>query len=208
MASLNPGAANPSPPSPNQDPLETYLLESIFDLVHHADNLFSRYRATGVKYHSMPWTARASERLQDDAISMLDEVYSLTTDMRLADCVAGTFSDLIYCIAEANRAIQGNKKDIVAADSFIFDAFNLAEKLEKRMYATEAAVADLVAIRNSLTEQGLVPTPDPWADAALLCFEEWAEALIEWTKEMTEMASEILLDPAGGGLEGIIGFGG
>lgn len=207
MASLNRGAANPSPPSPKQDPLETYLLESIFDLAHHADTLFSRYRATGVKYHSMPWTVRNSKHLQDDDISMLDEVYSLTTDSRLADCVAGTFSDLIYCIAEANRALQGDNKDVGAADSFVFDAVNLAEKLETRMYATEAAVADVMAIRNSLTGQGLVPNPDPWADAALLCFEEWAEALMEWTKEMTEMASEIFLDPSGGGLEGVFGFG-
>ena len=67
----------------------------------------------------------------------------------------------------------------------------MAEKLEKRVYATEAAVADVVAIRNSLTEQGLVQTPDPWADAALLCFEEWAKALIEWTEEMAEMARDI-----------------
>lgn len=139
---------------------------------------------------------------------MLDEVYSLTTDSRLADCVAGTFSDLIYCIAEANRALQGDNKDVGAADNFVFDAFKLAEKLEKRMYATEAAVANVVAIKNSLTGQGLVADPDPWADAALLSFEEWAEALMEWMEEMTEMVSEILVNPSGGGLDGVFGFGG
>ena len=206
MASSNPTSTDPQLETPKPGPLETYLLD-IFDLVHQADDLFSRYREAGVKYHSMPFAVRNSTHLQDDMISMLDEVYSLSTDGRLAECVGGTFWDLIYCIAEADLALKGDNKDVRTADSLVFAAFHVAEKLEKRMYATEAAVADVMAIRNSLTEQGLVQTPDPWADAALLSFEEWAEALMEWTKEMTEMASEILLDPSGGGLEGVFGFG-
>ena len=122
--------------------------------------------------------------------------------------MAGTFSDLIWCIAEAGRALEGESQDLGAADSFVFDAFNLAEKLEKRVYATEAPVADIVAIRNSLKEQGLLQTPDAWADAAVLCFEEWAEALMVWTEEMTEMVSEISSAPSGGGMQGIFGLGG
>ena len=193
MASINPAAVLDSS---KRDPLETYLHESISDLVHHADNLFSRYRAAGLKYHSMPFAVRDSTHLQDDMITMLDEVYSLTTDGRLADCVGGSFYDLIYSIAEADRALRGDNKDVGAADGFVYDAFNLADKLEKRMYATEAAVADVVAIRNSLTEQGLMQTPDPWADAALLCFKEWDEALMECMEETTAMASKILLGVA------------
>lgn len=204
MASTNPAAMQvPSKP----DPLETYLLISISDLIHHADNLLSRYREAGVKYHSIPFAVRNSTHLQDDMISMLYEVYSLTTDSRLADCVADTFCDLVRCIAEAERALKGDNKDVGAADNFVFDAFNVADKLEKRMYATEAAVADVVAIRNSLTEQGLVQTPDPWADAAFFFLEEWAEALDEWMKDITEMASKILLDPSGDGMEGVFGLG-
>lgn len=204
MASTNPAAMQvPSKP----DPLETYLLAFISDLVHHADDLLSRYREAGVKCHSIPFAVRNSTHLQDDVISMLYEVYSLTTDGRLADCVADTFCDLVRCIAEADRALKGDNKDVGAADNFVFDAFNVADKLEKRMYATEAAVADVVAIRNSLTEQGLVQTPDPWADAALFFLEEWAEALDEWMKDITEMASKILLDLSGDGMEGVFGLG-
>lgn len=179
MASLNSATTDPQSVTPKPNPLETYLLESIFDLVHQADDLFSRYREAGVKYHSLPFAVRNSTHLEDDMISMLDEVYSLTSDGHLADCVGGTFWDLIYCIAEGDRALKGDNKDVGTADSLVFAAFNVAEKLKKRMYATEAAVADVVALGNSLTEQGLVQTPDPWADAALLCFEEWAEALNE-----------------------------
>ena len=204
MASINPAAVLDSS---KRDPLETYLHESISDLVHHADNLFSRYRAAGLKYHSMPFAVRDSTHLQDDMITMLDEVYSLTTDVDLVDCVADTFCDLIFRIVEADRALKGDNKDIGTADSFVFDAFNVVERLEKRMYATEAAVADVAAIRKSLNEQGPVQTPEPWADAALLCFEEWVEAWKEWTKDMSEMTSEILLHPSGGGMEGIFGLG-
>lgn len=207
MASLNSATADPRSGTPKPGPLETHLLESISDLVHQADDLFSRYRAAGVEYHSMPFAVRNSPHLQDDTMSMLDEVYSLSPDGRLADCVGGTFWDLVYCIAEADRALKGDNKDVGTADSLVFAALNVAEKLEKRMYSTEAAVVDVVAIRNSLTEQGLVPTPDSWADAALLCFEEWAEALTDSMKEMTEMASEIVLVPSGGGVEGIFGLG-
>jgi hypothetical protein len=207
MASPSPATADSSPSSPEPETLETYLLISIFHLVHHADNLFSRYKAAGVKYHSVPYAVRESSHLGDDVINMLDEVYLLTTDSRLADCVAGGFADLISCIAEADRALKGDNKNVGAADNFVFDAFNVAEKWEKRMYATEAAVADVVAIRNSLTEQGLVPTPDPWADEALQCFGEWAEALFEWTKEMTETLDEIWSNLSGDGMEAIFGFG-
>lgn len=208
MASLNPAVAELSPTSPKPDPLETYLLTSISDLVCHADNLFSRYRAAGVKYHSMPYAVRESTHLQDDMIDMLDVVYLVTTNNRLADCVADSFADLISCIAEADRALKGDNKNIGTAVRFIVDALNVVEKLEKRMHATEAVVADVIAIRKSLTEQGLVPTPDPWADDALQCFEEWVEALDEWTKEMTEMVGKISLDPSGGGgMEAIFGFG-
>lgn len=95
MTSLTPAAAQfPSQPQ-KPDPLITYLITSIFDLINQGDDLFSRYRAAGVKYHSMPFAVRASTHLEDDMISMLDEVYSLTTDSRLPDCVADPFSDLV-----------------------------------------------------------------------------------------------------------------
>jgi hypothetical protein len=207
MMSPNLAAADlPSLPS-KPDPLVTYLVKSIIDLTDDANDLFSRYKDAGAKYHSMPFTVHASKHLQDDAISMLDEVYSLTTDSRLPDVVADTFSDLIWCTVEASRALVRGNEDICTTDNFVFDAVNLAEKLEKRVYATEAAVADVVAIRNSLTEQGLVQTPDPWADAALLTFDERAKALDEWTDEMAEMTSDILSNPSGGGVEGIFGLG-
>ena len=129
MTSLTPAAAQlPSQPK-KPDPLITYLVTSIFDLINQADDLFSRYRAAGVKYHSMPFAVRASTHLEDDMISMLDEVYSLTTDSRLPDCVADPFSDLVYYIAEADRALKGNNQDVGSADQFVFDAFDVAEKL-------------------------------------------------------------------------------
>ena len=207
MMSSNLAAADLPSLLSKPDPLVTYLVKSIVDLTDHANNLFSRYKDAGAKYHSMPFSVRASKHLQDDIISMLDEVYSLTTDSRLPDVVANTFSDLIWCTTQASRALVGDNQDIGNADTFVFDAIDLAEKLEKRVYATEAAVADVVAIRNSLTEQGLVQTPDPWADAALLSFEEWGKALDEWTDEMAEMTGDILSDPSGGGMEGIFGLG-
>ena len=201
MASLNPGDAGPSSPSPPKpDPLEIYLLGCIFDLVQHVDNLFSRYRAAGIKYHSIPWAVRTSTHLEDDVVYSLDEVFSLTSDRRLPSCVASPFNDLIYYTAGADRALKGGNKDLKAADVLVYYAGMFADELEKRMYATEAGLADVVAIRNSLTEQGLVQTPDPWADARFMCFEEWAEASVKWTKEMTEMADEISLKPSGGNL--------
>jgi hypothetical protein len=208
MAYPDPADASlPSLPS-EPDPLVTYLVRSIIDLLSHADSLFSRYRVAGTKYHSMPFAVRASTHLQYDMISMLDEVYSLTTDSRLPNCVADTFSDLIWCVAEASRALTGDDEDVGAADNFVFNAFSLAEKLEKCVYATEAAVADVMAIRNSLMEQGLVQAPDPLAFTAFLCFAEWAKALDEWTDEMAAMTNDILSNPSGVGMQGISGYGG
>lgn len=206
MASQTPASAELSSSSSAPDPLVTYIVASLRDPIKQADNLFARYKAAGIKYHSMPFAVRASTHLEDDMISMLDEVYSLTSDRQLPACVADTFSDLIYCISGADSALRDDNQDAGAADSFVFDAFNVAEKLEKRVYATEAAVADVVAIKNSLNEQGLLVTPDPWADARLACFEEWANVLVEWTGEMAEMANEISVKSSG--LDAIFGFGG
>lgn len=201
MASLNQGATgSSSTPPPKADPFETYLLGSIFDLVQHVDNLFSRYKAAGIKYHSIPMAIRTSTHLSDEVVNSLEETFSLTTDSRLPDFITNNFSNLIYCIAEADGALKGEKKHFGAADTFVSDAGVAANNLEQRLYATEAALADVVAIRNSLTEQGLVQTPDPWADATLECFEEWAEEVVEWTKDMTEMADGVSLNPSDNGL--------
>lgn len=148
MASQHPASTELPPPSTAPDPLLTYLVTSISDLIKQGDNMFSRYKATGIKYHDMPFAARASTHLEDDMIDMLDEAYSVTTDSKMAACVADSFSDLIYCISEADHALRDDNHG--AADSFVFDAFNVAEKLEKRVYTTESAVVDVVAIKNSL----------------------------------------------------------
>jgi hypothetical protein len=208
MASPSPADAGPPALPSEPDPLVTYLVKSIIDLLGHADNLFSRYRAAGTKYHSMSFAVRASTHLQYGMVSMLDEVYSLTTDSRLPDCVTDTFSDLIWCVTEASRALTGDDQDVGGADNFVFNAFCLAEKLEKCVYATEAAVADVMAIRNSLMEQGQVQTPDPLAVTAFLCFAEWAKALDEWADEMAEITNDILSNPSGVGMQGIFVYGG
>lgn len=203
MMSPNPASTEFRSSSTAPDPLVTYLVTSISDLIEQGDNMFSRYKAAGIKYHDMPFAVRASTHLGDDMIDMLEDVYSVTTDSKLAACVADPFSDLIYCISEADRAlVDGNHG---AADSFVFDAFNVAENLEKRVYTTEAAVADVVAIKNSLKEQNLLVTPDPWADVQRTCFEEWAVVVIEWTREMAVMAEDI--SAKSGGLDAIFGFG-
>jgi hypothetical protein len=73
------------------------------------------------------------------------------------------------------------------------------------MYATESAVADVVALKNSLNEQGLLASPEPWAEDRKTCFKELAKALLEWAKAMLEMTDEIAKKP--NGLDAIFGFG-
>ena len=44
--------------------------------------------------------------------------------------------------------------------------------LEERTYETEAAIADVIAVRNALDEQGLLARPELMLDVKLSCFEE------------------------------------
>jgi hypothetical protein len=191
---------------PAQNPLVSYLETSIVDLVGQVDGLFSRYKAAGTKYHAMPFAVRASTHLEGNMADMLEEVFSITTDSRPPVCVAETFSDMIWCIAQAQRSLENEYPDVGAADKFVLNASDVAKKLKYCVHATEFAVADVVALKNSLNEQGVLANPDPWAEDRLTCFREWAEALLEWTKDMSEMTHEMAKES--NGLDAIFGFGG
>lgn len=170
-----------------KDALLTYLTSSISDLRKETEAIFYRYKAAGVKYHAMPLAVRKSKHFHNGIIDMLDETYSLTTDGQLATLVVNTFCDLIYCIVEAKRTLRSTTQVIEAADNFVFDAFILLERLEKKVNAIESAVADVVAMKKSLVEQGKLRVPDRRLDIQIARFEEWAEAVADWCGEMHRM---------------------
>jgi hypothetical protein len=206
MSSHNPATAEQSKLSPAEDSLVSNLRTSITDIVAQLDGLFRRYKAAGTKYHAMPFAVRASTHLEDNMMDMLEEAFLLTTDNRLAACVTETFSDMIRCIAQAQRSLSNDYSDVEAAEKFMFSASNVARKLESLLYAAESAVADVVALKNSLNEQKLMANPESWAKDRMACFKGWAKALLEWAKEMVGMTDEIAKKP--NGLDAIFGFGG
>lgn len=187
MTSQGPSPAELESPSRAEDALLTYLTTSIHDLREHAEAIFKRYKAAGVKYHAMPLAVRTGKRFRNGIIDMLDETYLLTTDGQLAALVVDTFGDLIYCIVEARKTLSGTSQVIETADNFVFDAFVLAERLEKKMCAIESAVADVVAMKKSLMERGKLRVPDPHIDAQIAFFEDWAEAVADWSGETHRM---------------------
>jgi hypothetical protein len=206
MSSHNSATDEQSKLSPAEDPLVSNLRTCIADIVAQLDGFFRRYKKVGTKYHSLPFAVRVSTHLEDSMIDMLEESFLPTTDNQLALCVTETFSDMIWCIAQAQRSLSNNYPDIEASEKFLSSASNVAMKLQSQMYATESAVADVVALKNSLNEQGLLANPEPWAEDRKTCFKHWAKALLEWAKVMLEMTDEIAKKP--NGLDAILGFGG
>lgn len=187
-----PNEPSPEPDPKKPDPLLTYLTKILPILRLDAEDLLTRYQEAEIKYHSIPFAARASHHLEDSMINILDEVYSVTTDRCLAECVAERFEDLAYCLSKAQRAFDAKVQDLGAADRWVYDAVNLVEMWERRMYMTESAVADVVAVRNSLVEQGLLATPDLWELPKMLCFEEWLRALVKVQTELAVISSCVL----------------
>jgi hypothetical protein len=205
MNSHNPATDEQSKLSPAEDPLVSNLRISVTDIVAQLDGFFRRYKSVGTKYHAMPFAVRSSTHLEDNMMDMLEEVFLLTTNNRLAECVTETFSDMIWSIAQAQRSLSNDSPDIDAADKFLSSASNVAKKLESLLYAAESGVADILALKNSLNEQKMMANPDPWAKDRMACFKGWAKALLEWAKEMVEMTDEIAKKP--NGLDAIFGFG-
>lgn len=154
MASQGPSPAELESHSNAEDSILTYLTTSISSLRKEADFLFYRYKAAGIKYHAMPFAVRDSKNSRDGIIDMFEEAFSLTTDDRLAAVVVDTFGNLIYCIVEAKKALNGTNQVVEAADNFVFDALILAENLEEKISATESAVADVVAMKNRMKREG------------------------------------------------------
>lgn len=184
-----PSEPNPEPDPKKPDPLHAYLTNILPILRLDAENLLSRYQEAAIKYHSIPFPARASHHLEDSMVSVLDDVYSVTTDRRLSECVAERFEELAYCLSKAQKALDAEVQDLGTADRWVYDAVNLVEMWERRMYMTESAIADVVAVRNSMREQGVLVESDLWELARTLCSEEWSRALVRVQARLARISS-------------------
>lgn len=163
------------------------LAESLTTLAHKTNDLLSRYKAAGAKYHSMPFAALNSTHLEVAMISLLAEVYIATPDGRLASCVAHPFADLVCCIVEAKWALEGDELDLRANGRFMRDAAEYVEDLETWMCAIEVAVEGLVAVRHLLGEQGLVVLSGLQVVAQDQQYGEWKMALDRCEAEVKGM---------------------
>lgn len=73
-------------------------------------------------------------------------------------------------------------------------ALYYARKLEEKISVTEAVVADLIAVRNAIDEQGLLVNPEVMLTMKLEAFEDWMAALCDAEQGWIEMKSRLLAD--------------
>lgn len=161
-------------PGPTNEEREAHLEKVLPELRIMTDKLLNRYQETGIKWHFVPFAARAS-------VDMMDEVYSVDDDGELAHCVYEKFCDLVTFLVESQRALErgDTHTQLLAATVYADSAEYAAMKLEEMISTTEAAVADVIALRNAMDEQDLLPQQEVMLDVKLVCFEDWLDSLKE-----------------------------
>lgn len=187
-------AESPPPlddPGPSVQELRaTYIKETLPKLRGMTDSLLKRYQEAGIKWHLLPFVARGSHHDDQMWIDILDEVFAVSPQNgRLAECVTEEFDKLMSFIIDAQRAFDGGDEHLAAAKVFVDGASYEAKEMEKRIAATEAGVADVIAVRNALDEQDLLGTPELLLDVKLACFRDWLVALSEAEKGWIAMKS-------------------
>jgi hypothetical protein len=181
----------PADPGPSAQELRaTYIKENLPKLRDTTDNLLRRYQETGIKWHLLPFVARGSHHNDQMWIDMLDEVFAvIPQNGRLAECVTEEFDKMVSFIIDAQRAFDRGDEHLSAAQVFVDGVLYEVKKMEQRIAATEAAVADVIAVRNALDEQDLLGTPEFLLDVKLACFEDWLVALSKAEKGWIAMKS-------------------
>lgn len=185
MSSLPPRPVKPPSGPGGKAALKTYLDDSVVYLTRQLDDLFARYYTAGIEYHSLPYAARRSKDLDAKARELLEDVFSRTQYGLISTRVDHPFNDMMsdITISISQLRLDPSEWDARCGAAWtVSNTYERAEELEELVDEIEAAVAEVVAIKDSLTERNLLPTPDPYADAALKCFEEWGRELIEWSR--------------------------
>ena len=177
MESLSQTGAESPPPPPPPDPEPTrqekidYLTKTLPKLRKKTDGLLQRYQEAGIKWHLIPYAARASHHNDQWWINVLDEVFGVAVqDGGLAECVSEPFGKLLSCVIECQKALDRGGPHLGAAQVFVDGASYEVMKMEEKVSMTETAVADVIAVRNALDEQDLLKTPEAWLDVKLFCF--------------------------------------
>lgn len=201
MESLSHTGAESPPPPPPPDPEPTrqekidYLTKTLPKLRKKTDGLLQRYQEAGIKWHLIPYAARASHHNDQWWINVLDEVFGVAVqDGGLAECVSEPFGKLLSCVIECQKALDRGDKHLSAARVFMESALYYARKLEEKISVTEAVVADLIAVRNAIDEQGLLVNPEVMLTMKLEAFEDWMAALCDAEQGWIEMKSRLLAD--------------
>lgn len=168
----------------DRDKVKDYLNFTLSELRRQTDILLKRYQEAGIKWHLIPFTVRISPQLNPNYIDMLDEVFAVDPqDGKLAKTVEEAFSDLVSDIVDGQAALDDGDEHLAAAQEFVDDAVYEGAKLDTKITVTEAAVEDVIAVRNAMDEQDLLPSPEWFLDVKLGCFEDWLAALVEAEQE-------------------------
>jgi hypothetical protein len=182
--SKNGAESPPPPPDPGQADQERidYVTATLPILRNKTDSLLKRYQEAGIKWHLIPFAVRMSHHNDQTWIDALDDIFSIEADGGLAERVAESFGRLVAFLVEAQRAFDGGSKHLGTASAYVHSASYEVMRMEERISTSEAAVADVIAVRNALDEQGLITSPEVWLDSKLGCLEDWLYALTEAEK--------------------------
>ena len=193
MESLSQSEAGPPPPPPDPGPTDQeridYITKTLPKLRSETDSLLTHYQEAGIKWHLIPFAVRMSHHNDPAWIDTLDDVFVVDTDGSLAECVAESFGRLASFLIEGQRAFDRGVKHLGAATAYTRSASYEVLRMEEKISMSEEAVADVIAVRNALDEQGLITNPEVWLDSKLRCFEDWLKALTEAEKGWIAMKS-------------------
>jgi hypothetical protein len=181
MESISQNGAEPPPPPLDQADQERFdfVTATLPILRSKTDSLLKRYQEAGIKWHLIPFAVRMSQHNDSEWIDALDDIFSIEEDGGLAECVAVSFGRLVEFLIEGQHAFDRGFKHLGPASAYTHSASYEVMRMEEKIGTSEAAVAEVIAVRNALDEQGLITSPEVWLDIKLECFEDWLYALTE-----------------------------
>jgi len=172
-------APPPDNPEPTKQETIDHLNKTLPKLRRKTESLLNRYQEAGIKYHLIPFTARTSHHNDPMWINILDEVFSVNTDGNLAECVSLPFGRLVSFIVGSQKALDRRGEHLAFARILADSALHEATRMEEKISVTEGVVADVIAVRNAMDEQDLLPNPAFMLATKVVCFEDWLAALSE-----------------------------
>lgn len=128
-------------------------------------------------------SARHNPRMDRKAEMVAFVAFFVHGDGTLSQHIAERLENLQDAFVFAGEISHEGDADLSELVSTMLRLLQMLKRTEQAVYAIESAVAEAIALANSLYERGLIPHSDPLEGKRLEVWDSWLGAVHEWIEE-------------------------